>query len=91
MQSRESVSHTSRSPVVKTLSLLSICVSKDAKGLGIARLLVDEFEERVTKYGYEGYTLTVHKSNERANAFYKKIGMSVYKESDNEYGYLKKV
>ena len=52
------------------ISLLSICVSKDSKGKGISKALVEEFERRITTLGYEGYTLTVHKMNERANHFY---------------------
>jgi ribosomal protein S18 acetylase RimI-like enzyme len=78
-------------PSFKVLSLLSICVAKNAKGTGVSKALVEEFEKRVKQLGYEGYTLTVRKANNRANNFYKKIGMDIYKESDSEYGYIKKL
>lgn len=51
----------------------------------MARLLIDEFEKRLISKGYEGYTLTVHKSNSRANNFYKKIGMEIYDSNNNGY------
>lgn len=89
--SKKDVTKSLGTPSTSTISLLSICVSKNAKGLGVAKSLVEEFEERLIKNGYKGYMLTVHKNNDRANGFYKKIGMSVYKESDSEYGYLKKI
>lgn len=75
----------------KVISLLSICVSQQSKGKGNSIALIQEFEERLNKLGYEAYTLTVHKTNDRAKHFYKKIGMNIYKESDAEYGYIKQL
>jgi len=72
-------------------SLLSICVSDNCKGKGIAKNLVEEFGKRLIVAGYRGYTLTVHKSNTRANNFYEKMGMTTYKETDSEYGYRKRL
>jgi ribosomal protein S18 acetylase RimI-like enzyme len=60
------------------ISLLSICVASKYKGKGISKLLIENFEQRLIKSGYEGYMLTVHKTNERANRFYNKLSMSVY-------------
>jgi ribosomal protein S18 acetylase RimI-like enzyme len=76
---------------LKVLNILSICVSPDSKGKGVSKALVEEFEERLNKLGYTGYKLTVHKTNSRANRFYKKIGMRIYKESDTAYGYIKQL
>jgi len=76
---------------LKVLTLLSICVSNQYKGKGVSKILVEEFEQRLIENGYEGYILTVHKSNDRANKFYKKISMSIYKESDTEFGYIKQL
>jgi len=73
------------------LSLLSICVSEKAKGMGISKLLVERFEEKLKTNSYEGYRLSVYKSNYRANGFYKKNGMSIYKESNEEYLFVKKL
>lgn len=78
-------------PDFKVISLLSICVSRQSRGRGISKALIDNFEERLTKLGYEGYVLTVNKGNERAVGFYNKIGMSVYRESDGEYAYVKRL
>jgi ribosomal protein S18 acetylase RimI-like enzyme len=74
---------------LKTISLLSICVSQHSKGKGVSKALVDTFEDRLPKLGYDAYRLSVHKDNDRANNFYKKIGMSIYKESGTEYSYVK--
>ncbi|NLL05950.1 MAG: GNAT family N-acetyltransferase [Clostridiaceae bacterium] len=76
---------------INTLTLLSLCVSTNAKGTGVSQQLVKVFEQIVKKSGYEGYTLTVHKDNDRANAFYRKMDMSIYKESHSEYGYIKNI
>lgn len=75
----------------KTITLLSICVSQDNKGKGISKALVEEFEDRLTKLGYEGYILTVHKSNYRATRFYEKNEMSIFYESNDEYKYIKQL
>jgi ribosomal protein S18 acetylase RimI-like enzyme len=80
-----------RKPHKKTISLLSICVSQDAKGKGVSKALIQEFEHRLTKLGYEGYTTTVYKTNDRANQFYKNIKMDIYKETKREYGYIKQI
>jgi len=71
------------------MSLLSICVSKKAKGTGVSKSLIEEFENRLLGKGYTRYTLTVYKNNSRAINFYNKIGMTVYKETESEYGYFK--
>jgi len=73
------------------LTLLSICVSPEYKGKGLAMQLVEDFEKRLINNGYNGYTLTVHKTNSRANKFYRKLFMSIYKETKNEYGYIKRL
>lgn len=78
-------------PSFKVITLLSICVSENSKGKGISRALVKEFEERLTNLGYEGYILTVHQENDRANKFYEKTGMRIFTESDNEYKYIKQL
>lgn len=71
--------------------LVSICVSKDCKGKGIGRKLVKEFEKQLFVLGYQGYTLAVRKTNDRAVRFYKKLGMSVYRETASEYGLRKRL
>lgn len=70
-------------------SLLSICVSENYKGKGIAKKLMREFERQLVITGYHGYNLTVHKSNQRAIKFYEKLGLVVYRETKSEYGYKK--
>lgn len=71
-----------------SFSLLSICVSQKVKGRGVSRSLIEEFENRLANLGYEYYTLTVQKSNMRAINFYNKLHMSIYRETDTEYGYI---
>lgn len=71
--------------------LVSICVSNDCKGKGIGRKLVEEFEKQLLNLGYQGYTLAVRKTNDRAVRFYKKLGMSLYRETAAEYGLRKRL
>ncbi len=78
-------------PNLKVLTLLSICVSNQYKGKGIFKILVENLEQKLIKCGYEGYILTVHKTNDRANNFYDKLSMRIYKESDTEFGYIKQL
>lgn len=78
-------------PNLKTLGILSICVVNQCKGQGIAKILVEDFEQRLIKNGYEGYTLSVYKTNERARRFYEKISMKIYKESAATVSYIKEL
>jgi len=82
---------TSSKNDIKPFCLLSICVSQDSKGKGVSKDLIEAFEKKLVNQGYRSYALTVHKNNNRANHFYKKQGMHIYKESESEYGYMKQL
>lgn len=73
------------------LNLVSICVSDDCRGTGIGRKLVKEFEKQLIILGYQGYKLSVRKANSRAIQFYRKLNMSVYKETESRYEFRKKI
>jgi Acetyltransferases len=71
------------------IRLLSICVSNQSRGNGIAEELIDVFEKRLIKAGFNSYGLTVYKDNQRANRFYQKAGMQMERETETEYKYKK--
>lgn len=76
---------------VKEASLLSICVLPEYRGKHISTELVKEFEKKCVSYGVKAYTLSALKINDRGNAFYKKIGMTVKSESDTSLYYYKEL
>lgn len=71
--------------------LLSICVLDDYKGKGIATALVNCFEKALLQNSICDYTLGVYKDNLGAIKFYKKMGMSIAAEDDEEYKFYKKL
>ncbi len=56
-------------------SLLSIGVLPEYQGKGVSRMLVTEYEQLLRKHGVKAYTLSTWPKNERAIAFYKKMGL----------------
>lgn len=67
------------SNVVRTGSLLSICVLPNYKGTGVAGKLIESFQLACKAEGYERLTLSVLKQNSHAVAFYQKHG---WRQSD---------
>lgn len=65
--------------------LLSICVLQTYRGHGVAVELVNQFEKRVTESGKKDLTLAVYQDNERATAFYKKMGYEIAGGDGDEY------
>lgn len=72
-------------PVKAEADLLSICVLSSYRGQGVSVELVNQFENRVTTAGKKDITLAVYKDNERAIAFYKKMGYTIAGEDGDEY------
>jgi len=72
-------------PVKAEADLLSICVLSSYRGHGVSVELVNQFENRVSAAGKKDITLAVYKDNERAIAFYKKMGYSIAGEDGDEY------
>ena len=68
----------------KSFHLLSIAISNEAKGKGIANILLDSFEKMLKEDNIKKYFLSVKKSNIRAIKFYKKHNF--YIEKENETG-----
>ncbi len=71
--------------------LLSICVLDSYRGQGVSKRLVEEFEKRLNKAGKKDVTLAVYTDNDRAIAFYKKIGYSIVGEPTDEYKMYKEL
>lgn len=71
--------------------LLSICVRPEYKGRGVSMCLVKEFEKRVVASGRNDLALSVYKTNERAVAFYGKMGYVVGREDVSGYRMYKKL
>lgn len=71
--------------------LLSICVLQGYRGHGVAVELVNQFEKRVAESGKKDLTLAVYQDNERAIAFYKKMGYEIAGEDSDEYKMYKRL
>lgn len=71
--------------------LLSICVLDGYRGQGVSKRLVEEFEKRLIEGGKKDVTLAVYTDNDRAIAFYKKIGYSIVGEPTDEYKMYRKL
>jgi ribosomal protein S18 acetylase RimI-like enzyme len=67
-------------PVDPVFSILSIAVSKQALGKGVAAALVDAFEQQI-RGRITHYELSVRKDNLRAIKFYEKMGFEL--KADN--------
>lgn len=65
-----------------SFDILSIAVSNNLKGKGIADILLASFEERLKMMSIEKYFLTVRKSNYRAIKYYQK--RNFYNEEENK-------
>lgn len=74
---------------VMDYTLLSIAVSKDAQGLGVASKMIDKFDE-IMKEKSEDYFLSVHDTNDRALGFYYKKGFTKERHFDGEVQFVKK-
>lgn len=69
--------------------LLSICVLEKYRGQGISIELVNRFENRLIENGQKEYWLSVYKTNQAAIKFYKKQGMKIESEDEEEYKFHK--
>ncbi len=65
--------------------LYSIAVDPDFQQRGIARLIYNNIERRLTKHGYEEIRLEVRKDNRRAIRFYLKNGYQHFDEYKKYY------
>jgi ribosomal protein S18 acetylase RimI-like enzyme len=59
---------------MKRVSLVSICVLPEHRGLGIGGRLIEAFREDCAQAGYDTVTLTVKAENSVARSFYKRHG-----------------
>ncbi|MEK3910893.1 N-acetyltransferase [Paenibacillus sp. FSL H7-0331] len=64
------------------ISLLSISVSENAKGTGVASELINEFEKQVGLES-DAYSLSVKKTNNRAIQFYYRKGFVIEVEKES--------
>lgn len=71
--------------------LLSICVLDTYRGKGISVELVKQFEGRVVNAGKTDMMLAVYQNNNRAIAFYKKMGYAIVCEDGDEYKMYKQL
>ncbi len=76
---------TNKPKIKAEADLLSICVLQAYRGQGVAVELVNQFEKRVADSGKKDLTLAVYQDNERAIAFYKKMGYVIAGEDGDEY------
>lgn len=76
---------TKRESPASYINVLSIAVSKKAMGTGVARALIDAFEQTIQNLHVEHYGLSVIKSNLRACRFYEKNGFEVIKDNGTNY------
>lgn len=84
-------SGTSQPKIKAEADLLSICVMSAYRGHGVSVGLVNEFEKRVLAAGKKDLTLAVYQDNERAIAFYKKMGYTIAGEDGDEYKMYKEL
>lgn len=74
-----------------SFGILSICVTPDVRGLGIAQALMLESENEALKRSFGKMHLTVATVNARAIRFYQKLGYVIVKKEDASEGtYLEK-
>lgn len=71
--------------------LLSICVLPEYRGSGAAAPLINQFEEGPAERSIYTYYLSVYKTNDRAKAFYEKMGFQVFHEGGDSIKYKKTV
>lgn len=71
-------------------TLLSIAVSNEGKGRGVASNLIDKFDEFLREKTNE-YFLSVHDNNARALAFYRKKGFVKERHFNGEIQFVKKI
>jgi ribosomal protein S18 acetylase RimI-like enzyme len=65
-------------------TLLSIAVSSEVRGRGVANILLDDFEKKLKEEDVKKYMLSVRKNNLRAINFYKKKSFYIDKENKTE-------
>jgi ribosomal protein S18 acetylase RimI-like enzyme len=61
---------------MRHVGTLGMGVLKDFRGRGIGRRLIEETIAQATQLGFEKLELTVHASNERAIALYRRVGFT---------------
>lgn len=76
-------------PMPPSFRLLSIGVIKEMQGSGVASLLVETYSKHIPPH-VKVYGLSVHKNNERAIGFYKKMGFQIH-GSNSESFFLAKI
>lgn len=89
--SRPKSDQMTETSVKSNLRLLSIAVSKEAMGMGVASALVAGFEETIQNAHAREYGLSVYKSNRRAVRFYEKLGFEVERETKKSFSYRKRL
>lgn len=60
---------------IPSASLLSIAVLPEYQGKGVSQMLINEFGQLLRTNGVHAYTLSTWNNNDRAIAFYNRIGM----------------
>lgn len=71
------------------VGLLSIAVTAEAEGTGVAKALVRSFEEHLKDF--RRYRLTVNSNNWRAIRFFKKMGLNVETEDNSSVWFVKEI
>lgn len=75
----------------KRAELLSICVSPEFRGFGIADRMVMDFEDLLRNIGVQSYSLSVYKTNTHAQHFYSRLGFNRNFEDGLYYEYKKSI
>lgn len=78
-------------PISAEGDLLSICVNKEYRGLGVSDKLINQFESTLKAQGIDSYLLSVYKTNISARSFYEKNGLLPVFESEDEMKYYKSI
>ncbi len=72
----------------ESFGILSIAVHPQFQGMGVGRLLVKEAEKIAAEQGFSEIRLSVHRENERAVCFYKRLGWEEVLINDVWDGYM---
>ncbi len=73
----------------KKIDLLSICVLPEKRGSGLAKDLIESYENIGKMMNREACVLTVRAENGRGIGFYEKNGYVVQKRTDDNISYIK--
>lgn len=72
-------------------AVLSICVVEKFRGTGVAKALINIFEDKLKNRRIEKCSLSVLSNNGTARAFYEKMGYSILKEKGDSVVYIKNI